>query len=96
MRSKAVRFRGSITGEHFNGPISISLDEEGNIFVGDRFYHVVRMIYRKTGIIETIAGKRMNIEERIKDTRKTKSFRLSLPQISSMDYHNVVKPISVR
>jgi len=79
---------GSNPKEHFNGPISMSLDEEGNIFVGDKFNYVVRMIHRKTGIIETIAGNHVSVEGRRNDPKEKDRFRLNLPQISSMDYYN--------
>lgn len=79
---------GSDPKEHFDGPISLSLDEEGNIFVGDRFNHVVRMIQRKTGVIDTVAGDRIGAEGRMNDPRETNPFRLNLPKISSMDYHD--------
>jgi hypothetical protein len=74
--------------EHFDGPISLSLDEEGNIFVGDRYNHVVRMIHRRTGIIGTIAGKHESIDGKSNNSKEIDPLKLNLPQISSMDYHN--------
>jgi len=79
---------GSNPREHFDGPISLSLDEEGNIFVGDRYNHVVRMIQRKTCIIDTIAGKHESVDGKENNSNETDPFKLNLPQISSMDYHN--------
>ncbi len=46
---------GGDKSARFDGPISLSLDKEGNIFIGDRQNHVVRMIHAETNIIETIA-----------------------------------------
>jgi len=79
---------GSDPSAHFNGPISLSVDEAGNIFVGDRFNHVVRMIHKETGIIRTIAGSRENFAEEENDPTETDLLALNLPKISSMDYHN--------
>ena len=70
----------------FNGPISLSLDEQGNVFVGDRFNHVVRMIGRDSGAIETIAGAATADEAQANDPGERNPLRLNLPQISSMDY----------
>lgn len=79
---------GTDPGARFDGPISLSLDEEGDIFVGDRFNHVVRMIHKGTGIITTIAGKHLTQDERPNDPAETDPLRLNLPKISSMDYHD--------
>jgi len=78
---------GSSPQARFDGPISLSLDEEGNIFIGDRFNHVARMINKKSGIIKTIAGKRESIEGMRNNPKETNPFRLNLPAISSMDYY---------
>jgi hypothetical protein len=79
---------GSSPEEHFDGPIALSLDEEGNIYVGDRYNHVVRMIHRKTGIIRTIAGDYKDIHEGKNNTNEPDPLKLNLPKISSMDYHS--------
>lgn len=79
---------GSDPDAKFDGPISMSVDEEGNIFVGDRFNHVVRMIQRKTGIIQTIAGDHKTIDENRNDPKQRDPFKLNLPKISSMDYYD--------
>jgi DNA-binding beta-propeller fold protein YncE len=79
---------GSSPAERFDGPISLSLDEEGNIFVGDRQNHVVRMIDRKSGIINTIAGNHNYIEGVSNNPEEKDPFRLNLPEISSMDYYS--------
>jgi hypothetical protein len=78
---------GSDPAARFDGPISLSLDEEGNIFVGDRMNHVVRMINRK-GTIRTIAGNHNSIEGMINNPEEKDPLKLNLPEISSMDYWN--------
>jgi hypothetical protein len=78
---------GGDPAAHFNGPISLSLDEAGNVYVGDRYNHVVRMIDVRTGIISTIAGGATADDERPNDDGQADPRRLNLPQISSMDYH---------
>ncbi|HKZ93633.1 MAG TPA: hypothetical protein VJ249_03495 [Candidatus Bathyarchaeia archaeon] len=79
---------GSDPAARFDGPISLSLDEEGNIFVGDRMNHVVRMIYRKSGTIRTIAGNYHSVKGVSNKPEEKDPFRLNLPEISSMDYYN--------
>jgi hypothetical protein len=78
---------GSDPSARFDGPISLSLDESGNIYVGDRFNHVVRMIERATNIIRTIAGDHTYAGQSANDENERNSLALRLPQISSMDYH---------
>jgi hypothetical protein len=79
---------GSDPTARFDGPISLSLDEEGNIFVGDRMNHVVRMIHLKSGTIWTIAGDHVGIKGKSNNPEEKDPFKLNLPEISSMDYHN--------
>jgi hypothetical protein len=79
---------GSDPTARFDGPISLSLDENGNVFIGDRQNHVVRVIDKKTNIIETIAGNRNSIRGKNNKLETTDPFRLNLPEISSMDYHD--------
>jgi len=79
---------GSNPAARFDGPISLSLDEEGNIFVGDRMNHVVRMIHRKSGIIRTIAGNHDSVEGMSNNPEEKNPLKLNLPEISSMDYYN--------
>jgi hypothetical protein len=79
---------GSDPKARFDGPISLSLDEEGNIFVGDRMNHVVRMIYGKTGIITTISGNYNSVKGMINNPREKDPLKLNLPAISSMDYYH--------
>lgn len=62
---------GSDPSAHYDGPISLSLDEDGNAYVGDRWNEVVRVVAPDGGIA-TIAGEGDGV---------------SLPSISSMDYH---------
>jgi hypothetical protein len=80
-------FGGDATAR-FNGPISLSLDEEGNIYVGDRFNRVVRMIEKKSNVIVTIAGDTDSKGEESNDPRERDLLGLRLPKISSMDYSN--------
>jgi hypothetical protein len=77
---------GSDPRAKFEGPISMSLDESGDIFVGDRHNHVVRMIHHSSGVIDTIAGSRVVDVNRKNDPDETNPYNLNLPEISSMDY----------
>jgi hypothetical protein len=79
---------GSNPGATFDGPISLSLDEAGNAYVGDRFNHVVRMIERDSHIISTIAGRPEADDTATNDPAERDPLRLNLPMISSMDYHD--------
>jgi hypothetical protein len=79
---------GSNAVARFDGPISLSLDEGGNIFVGDRMNHVVRMIHRKSGIISTIAGNHYCVKGMMNNPEEKDPFKLNLPEISSMDYYD--------
>jgi hypothetical protein len=84
--ARYARF-GSSPHAKFDGPISLSLDDERNVYIGDRFNQVVRVIDGVTGVISTIAGNQEAIEERANDTNERDPLRLNLPKISSMDYH---------
>jgi hypothetical protein len=77
---------GSDPTARFDGPISLSLDEEGNIFVGDRQNHVVRMIHKKSHTITTIAGNHHSVKGKDNDPEEKDPLNLNLPEISSMDY----------
>lgn len=79
---------GNDPSARFDGPISLSLDEEGNIFVGDRMNHVVRMIHKKSGTITTIAGSHNGIKGMSNSLEEKDPLKLNLPEISSMDYFN--------
>lgn len=78
---------GGDSNARFDGPISLSLDEEGNIFIGDRYNHVVRMIKIADGTISTIAGHCDVGDEESTDPTERDPLRANLPQISSMNYH---------
>ena len=84
--ARSASFGGDPTAT-FDGPISLSLDEVGNAYIGDRFNHVVRMIERDTGIISTIAGHADAPAGSGNNPSERNPLRLNLPQISSMDYH---------
>lgn len=79
---------GSDPDAMFDGPISLSLDDVGNAYVGDRFNHVVRMIERGTHSISTIAGSPAAKAAVVNDRSERDPRRLSLPMISSMDFHD--------
>ena len=83
--ARSATFGGDPTAT-FDGPISLSLDEAGNAYVGDRFNHVVRMIERDSGNISTIAGRPEVTAESANDPAERDPLRLKLPMISSMDY----------
>lgn len=83
--ARAATF-GSDPSAKFDGPISLSLDEAGNAYVGDRLNHDVRMIDRGSGIITTIAGHPDADPDRANDPGERDPLRANLPQISSMDY----------
>jgi sugar lactone lactonase YvrE len=78
---------GSDPTARFDGPISLSLDEEGNIFVGDRQNHVVRMIDKESQTVTTIAGNHNSIKGKRNDLHEEDPLKLNLPEISSMDYY---------
>jgi hypothetical protein len=77
---------GSDASAPFDGPISLSVDEAGNAFVGDRHNHVVRAIDR-AGTISTIAGRPDVAAGAANDPAERDPLQLNLPLISSMDYH---------
>jgi hypothetical protein len=79
---------GSDPSARFDGPISLSLDEKGNIFVGDRFNRVVRMIDRDNNVILTIAGDAGNENKEANKPKENDLLSLRLPAISSMDYYD--------
>ena len=79
---------GSDPTARFDGPISLSLDEKGNIFVGDRQNHVVRMIQKKSHTITTIAGNHQSVKGKDNNPEEKDPLKLNLPEISSMDYYD--------
>jgi len=85
--ARYARFGGDPHAK-FDGPISLSVDEGGNVYIGDRFNHVVRMINGTTGVISTIAGAPEANDRRANDTNERDPLRLNLPKFSSMDYHD--------
>jgi hypothetical protein len=85
--ARYARFGGNPHAK-FDGPISLSVDEGRNVYIGDRFNHVVRMIDSITGVISTIAGAHGANDERANNSNDRDPLRLNLPKISSMDYHD--------
>jgi hypothetical protein len=81
---------GSDANQHFDGPWSISLDEIGNIYIGDTQNHVVRMVEKKKkkNTIRTIAGNPTFTPSLRNSVDETDPFNLNLPKICSMDYYN--------
>jgi hypothetical protein len=78
---------GSNPAEYFDGPYSLSIDEEGNLYIGDTQNHVVRMVEAATGRISTIAGVHPAEPGVRNDPQETDPLRLNLPKICSMDYY---------
>lgn len=79
---------GSSKDEHFDGPWSLSLDEQTNLYIGDTQNHVVRMVDRHSGIITTIAGTQ-NITYPFQNPSSVNDpFNLQLQRICSLDYHD--------
>ena len=79
---------GSDPSEYFDGPFSLSLDEEGNVFIGDTYNHVVRMVDHATHQISTIAGNHRAEPDKGNDPLETDPLKLNLPKICSMDYYD--------
>ena len=79
---------GSDPSEYFDGPLSLSIDEEGNLFIGDTFNHVVRMVDHATQRILTIAGKHQAEPNKRNNPLETDPLKLNLPKICSMDYYD--------
>jgi sugar lactone lactonase YvrE len=48
---------GGTSGEQFDGPYGLCVDEYGNLFIADTCNHVVRMVEASTNAISTIAGR---------------------------------------
>jgi hypothetical protein len=79
---------GSDPTQYFDGPFSLSIDEEGNIFVGDTYNHVVRMVSYSTQQISTIAGRYQADPDTRANPFETDPLKLNLPKICGMDYYN--------
>jgi hypothetical protein len=78
---------GSDPSAPFDGPISLSVDEEATVYVGDRFHHVVRAI-GPDHAVDTIAGRAEADDSARNDLAERDPLRLNLPQIGSLDYWN--------
>jgi len=78
---------GSDPREYFDGPLSLSIDEAANIFIGDTHNHVVRMVDGATQRISTIAGRHDPVPGLRNDPGETDPLALNLPKICSLDYH---------
>ncbi|MFC1718801.1 hypothetical protein ACFL6S_34435, partial [Candidatus Poribacteria bacterium] len=77
---------GSNPREEFDGPWALSLDEDGNIFVGDMHNRVVRMVEKSSNQITTIAG---HIDCQIGDRNDPlvrDPLKVNLPHIAGMYY----------
>ncbi|MTI95263.1 MAG: hypothetical protein FH749_07220 [Firmicutes bacterium] len=85
--AKDATFGGN-PGADFDGPWSLSLDERGNIFVGDTQNGVVRMIIRETSVITTIAGRPNPVKGLRNNPAETDPHKLNFPLICSLDYYN--------
>ncbi len=72
----------------FDGPWSIAIDEDGNIYIGDTQNHVVRMIDYENKKITTIAGNQESIEGKRNNTDEKDPLKLNFPLICSMDYYS--------
>lgn len=79
---------GSKEDEYFDGPLSLSLDEEGNVFIGDTFNHVLRMVDKSTNIINTIAGSKNIQPHKRANPNEKDPLKLNLPMIASLEYYN--------
>lgn len=83
----ALAALGGKPGEKFDGPWSLAVDEEGNLYIGDTQNGVVRMVAKADGIITTIAGRKDPIPSLRNNPRGTDPLRVNLPRICSLDYH---------
>jgi hypothetical protein len=79
---------GSNPAEYFDGPLSLSLDEEDNIYIGDTQNHVLRMVEKATNIITTIAGEKNARRHERNDPREQDPLQLKLPYICSLEYYH--------
>jgi len=85
--ARCARFGGDSHAK-FDGPIALSVDPKANVFIGDRWNHVVRIINSVTGAISTIAGSYAADEGRANETNVRDPLHLNLPKIGSMDYYD--------
>jgi hypothetical protein len=77
---------GSNPNEKFDGPWALSLDEDGNIFIGDMQNRVVRMVEKSSGQITTIAGRRNYQPGDRNNPLVTDPMKVNLPRIAGMNY----------
>ena len=77
---------GGKPNTEFNGPWSLSIDEQGNIYIGDTQNGVVRMVKGSSGIITTIAGKPNPTLGLRNNPSETDPLHINLPLICSLDY----------
>lgn len=78
---------GSTPGSEFDGPWSLAVDENGNLYIGDTQNGVVRMVESASGIISTICGKPNPIPGLRNTPHETDPFKINLPRICSLDYY---------
>ena len=78
---------GGEPAARFDGPWSLAVDEEENLFIGDTQNHVVRMVERATNKISTIAGNRNVNSGQGNIPSETNPHKLSFPLICSLDYY---------
>ena len=78
---------GSDPAATFDGPLSLSVDGRGSIFIGDTRNHVVREVDGRTNVITTIAGvpTARRGQRNVPGVSDPRSLRLF--EICSMDYH---------
>ncbi len=74
--------------ERYGGPWALSLDEAGNVYIGDTQNHVVRIVERATNVIRTIAGRLKVTPDLRNSPAETNPLDLNLPRICGMEYWN--------
>lgn len=79
---------GGNSKAEFNGPWSLAIDENSNIYIGDTQNGVIRMVDNSNGIISTIAGKPNPVPGQRNKPAETDPFMLNLPKICSLDYYD--------
>lgn len=79
---------GGNSGEQFDGPYGLCVDEQGNLFIADTGNHVVRMVDASTNVISTIAGRPDVVAHRRNDPHQADPLELNLPKLSALDYHD--------
>lgn len=74
--------------QEYDGPWTLSLDGQGNIFVGDTQNHVVRMVERSSNTITTIAGRTDFEPGDRNDPLTSDPMRVNFPRIAGMHHHD--------